>query len=125
MSAWMCSDRHLFELAAFYVEKCQQYEREKLSFQDAARILYDENVKSLQYRYDDSEDDFDMFNPPIAYKRTIDNHIVLFKQIMCYEYQACEDPGWENSRAKKMCDTMQYWVIASHPDYDVAPWGID
>ncbi|RLC14512.1 MAG: hypothetical protein DRI24_13320 [Deltaproteobacteria bacterium] len=121
MSAWLCSDKHIFELAKYYVEKCQQYTSRKLTFKAAAQMLYDENCESLAARYGD---DYTPIKIPVNYVSTIDNIFVLAKQVDCYSYQACEHDGWDASRAKEICETISSYLLSNHPDYDAAPWGI-
>ena len=122
MSAWLCSDKHIFELAKYYVVHCQDYSNDKMSFKDAAEELYKENVRSLNYRYGD--DDFEDLNPPVDYVPTIRNIFALAKQVNCYEYQACEHPAWEDSKARAMCVDIKEALLRKHPDYEEAPWGI-
>lgn len=123
MSAWLCSDKHIFELAQYFVDKCQTYSSSKLTFEQAAEELYKENVRSLNYRYDD--DDFADLNPPHAYMRTVFDPAVLAKQVNCYEYQACEHPAWEESKAHEMCQDIKEHLLRNLPGYEDAPWGID
>jgi hypothetical protein len=127
MSAWLCSDKHIFELAKYYVDKCQTYSSSKLSFKEAAKLLHEENVKSLQYRYDDADEFFgtEAIRPPMDYAPTIRNIFALAKQVDCYTYQACEHPEWENSKAFAMCESIKDALLRNHPDYEDAPWGID
>ena len=122
MSAWLCSEKHIFELAKYFVDNCQQYSSDKINFKAAAQFLYDENCESLGARYGD---DYNPINIPISYKPTIDNIFVLAKQVDCYSYQSCEHDGWETSRAYKMCEAIKYNLLHNHPDYDSAPWGVD
>lgn len=122
MSAWLCSDKHIFELAKYYVDHCQQYSRDKMSFREAAQELYKENCNSLAARYGD---EYPPIKVPANYIPTIRNVFALAKQVDCYTYQACEHEEWEKSRAFKMCESIKYYLFSNHPDYDAAPWGID
>ena len=122
MSAWLCSEKHIFELAKYYVDKCQQYSSDRITFAAAAQYLYDENCESLGARYGD---DYNPIFIPITYKPTIDNIFVLAKQVDCYAYQSCEHDGWEKSQAHEMCESIKYHLLNNHPDYDAAPWGIE
>ena len=122
MSAWLCSDKHIFELAKFYVDKCQQYSSSRVTFQEAAQVLYDANCESLGARYGD---DYEPIEIPLSYRPTIDNVFSMAKQVDCYSYQACEFEGWEASRANEMCNSIKYNLLSSHPDYDAAPWGVN
>lgn len=123
MSAWLCSDKHIFELAKYYVEHCQQYSSNRMSFFEAAEELYKENCNSLNARYGD--EDFKGITIPVNYVPTIRNIFALAKQVNCYEYQSCEHEGWESSKAYKMCQAIKEGLLRNHPDYEAAPWGID
>ena len=122
MSAFLCSEKHIFELAKYYVEKCQSYSSDKITFATAAQMLYDENCESLGARYGD---DYNPIFIPINYAATIFNVFAMAKQVDCYSYQSCEHDGWENSKAYKMCESIKYHLLSNHPDYDTAPWGIE
>ena len=122
MSAWLCSDKHIFELAKYYAEKCQSYSSNKISFKEAAQILYDENCKSLEACYGETQDPIFI---PINYAPTVRNIFALAKLVDCYSYQACEDDGWEASKANEICQSIKHHLLSNHPDYEKAPWGID
>lgn len=59
----------------------------------------------------------------VAVSRRIDP-VTLLKQLACYEYQSCEHPQWEASKAHALCQRIRGAAIASLPGYDVAPWGL-
>lgn len=122
MSAWLCSEKHIFELAKYFTEKCQQYEPRKLTFASVAQYLYDENCESLATRYGD---EYTPIFIPINYVPTVDNIFALAKLVDCYSYQSCEHDGWEASQAFKICKEIKYHLLSNHPDYEAAPWGID
>ena len=48
----------------------------------------------------------------------------VLKAISCYEYQACEAPGWDTSTARAFCDGLRSAVIPALPGYTDAPWEI-
>ena len=121
MSAWLCSDKHIFELAKYYVENCQFYSNDKMSFKEAAEELYNENCNSLLARYGD---EYPPIKAPINYVPTIDNIFVMAKQVNCYEYQSCEHDGWESSKAHKMCRAIKEALLSKNDDYEEAPWGV-
>ena len=122
MSAWLCSDKHIFELAKYYVENCQFYSYEKMSFREAAKELYNENCNSLLARYGD---EYPPIKVPANYVPTIDNIFVMAKQVNCYEYQSCEHDGWEDSKAHAMCRAIKESLLTKNDEYENAPWGID
>lgn len=122
MSAWLCSDEHIFEMAHYYIEHCQKWSGGVMSFKDAAELLYNENLESLAARYGDEY-------PPIVvpqdYEPVVENIFHMAKMVGCYEYQSCEHDAWKESTAKEMCETILYYLMSNHPDYDAAPWGFE
>ena len=50
--------------------------------------------------------------------------IDVLKAISCYEYQACEAPGWDTSAAKVFAEGLRRAVIPALPGYTDAPWEI-
>jgi hypothetical protein len=126
MSAWLCSQTHINELAAYYVDKCQRYVNVRKSFKEVAELLFNENVRSLSARYSDYEEMvWYKFAAPIAYKRTIHNPFIMAKQVSCYCYQSCETDDFYETEAYKICEAIKDTLLSSHPDYENAPWGID
>lgn len=122
MSAWLCSNNHIFELAKYYTEHCQKWSNDKLSFKDAAQIMYRENCNSLGARYGD---DYSPINIPVNHVPKVHNIFALAKLVDCYAYQSCEHDAWEKSKAYAMCESIKSHLLCNHPDYDKAEWGID
>jgi len=97
------------------------------------RMLLDECVKSVCYRYNDSE----MTNLPgrtnaewlipFQYRAAgvRPNALEAMKITQCYVYQSCEHPEWKRSQAKVFCDTLIRCLINMLPGYDDAPWDWD
>ena len=48
----------------------------------------------------------------------------VFKQIDCYEYQACEHTDWRNSVARAFCDALRVRYASRVTEYKEAPWGL-
>lgn len=46
------------------------------------------------------------------------------KLIDCFEYQACEYDGWEDSEAHRFCECLRGSLIGALPGYNDAPWGL-
>lgn len=86
---------------------------------DLGQLLHNENVASVNYRYDESTTpdsyEFDATVKPMT-------GIEALKAISCYEYQSCEHPGWADSRAKELCERLTSAIIGCLPGYDTAPW---
>jgi hypothetical protein len=87
------------------------------------RMLFLENVRSVNYRYEDNyryqEEDAREYAPPP--KPTLrPTRVEAFKIIACYEYQACETPDWEQSQAHAFCRALEKRLIHSLPGYEDA-----
>ena len=50
--------------------------------------------------------------------------VAALKALSCYEYQSCEDPGWQGSEARAFCDSLRRCLIAALPGYEAAPWDL-
>jgi hypothetical protein len=84
----------------------------------------DENVRSVQYRYD--RDAFEDLPGPVDKTgirdyRQIDldfalDPIVLLKQLDCYAYQSCGCPDWEETDAYAFCQVVPALAEAQLPD---------
>jgi hypothetical protein len=97
-------------------------------------MLIRENLASIQYRYPDTRRGGAVPGPIEPYWE----HDYVFqrvhpapaeveglKLIDCYEYQACEHPGWPASEAKSFCDALRVRLIGCLDGYDEArgwPW---
>lgn len=59
-----------------------------------------------------------------TFTRRIAHRAAVAKIARFYDYQACEHPGYETSRAKAMVDLLIERYPESLPLYDKMPWGI-
>ncbi len=99
----------------------------------AARIgqmLWDENVKSVCYRYDEPADSTDLPGP-VGETYTYEVHpltsstvdpLAVFQVLSCYEYQTCEHPGWNDSEAYTIVQAIKDKMIRRISD-DAPGWG--
>lgn len=95
------------------------------------RMLWRENVRSVQYRYEDtietgilpgpadfSELDTMTYTAPGGIGPALDPVKVLVA-LRSYEYQSCEHPGWETSEAHAFCGALRFVlieaIVAAHP----------
>jgi len=85
------------------------------------QLLLDENVRSVNYRYDEGETYIYKHDKPV---HTNWSPVEVLSAIACYEYQACETPEWQYSEARTFCDALRSALVAKLPGYDKAPWGI-
>lgn len=94
-------------------------------------MLWTENAASVAYRYKEAPRE-------VFYRwerHALNDPWTLIKQLDCYDYQSCEHPAWENSKARKLTDALRMRTLpelgAANATYqqserwDAAPWGID
>jgi len=122
MSAFLCTDDHIFEMANYYIKNCEHYNNDS-TFKEIAELLYNENVASLQARYHDEEHDLIAVNE--QYDPIVTNVFHMAKLVNCYMYQSCEHEEWHESEARVICETIKSLLLTKHPDYDQAPWGFE
>lgn len=145
MSAFMVSKRHIDLLVStafsgprdatgghWYkpnYQGSQCWDFDTLPF--VGQMLIDANIKSLNARYPDTVTNPEAMPGPIAqywndgqYKApSLRDRLTIveaFKAIACYEYQACEDEGWEQSYAHQFLDSFRHSLINVLPGYDDA-----
>lgn len=85
------------------------------------QILLDENVSSVNHRYDEDE--------PCVYDHGTPAHtqwtaVEILSAISCYEYQASEHPEWDTSEAKTIIEALRNRLISTLPGYTDGPWEI-
>lgn len=139
MSAWICTPEHIAALVgSFLVYKDRYTEVEDpVAF---ARVLYAENMRSVNGRYGhEGSNNAEALSEFAAYwaahpvsalkiRRWRASPLTqgqFFKALNCYEYQSCECPDWRETEAFKLCEQMRDQVGRSLPDYDSCPWGIN
>jgi hypothetical protein len=80
--------------------------------EDLARLLYDENVASVRYRYADADESgmvptevaFTMSDIRRARRLTAADALCA---LASFEYQACEHPEWSDGEAARFCDAFR------------------
>jgi hypothetical protein len=129
MSAFVVSDKHISALVSYCVLKRVSYYwnkgREVINADNANEIaqkLYQENVKSVNYRYKEGSN-----ASPMAYRffLTVPNAIGMIKLAQCLDYQSCETPEWADSEAKAILQAIIEDCIPALPGYNEAKWAID
>jgi len=112
---WTQNIRGLAEIAEY---------RRELTEDTAGQVgamLLAENQRSVNHRYDEDE-----LEEPYLFARVRGvSSVWALKAIDCYEYQACEHAGWDDSEARRFCVALRDWVIDLLPGYMEAPWGLD
>jgi hypothetical protein len=89
--------------------------------QEVAQLLLDENIKSVNYRYSETETGF------IEYDRgaPILLAIQAIKAAQCLRYQSCEHPTYEGSIAERLIEAIISDAIPRLEGYNEAQWAID
>jgi hypothetical protein len=149
MSAFMCENDHISHLAFAAVRRDRHGSIalggkavaglggslmpgeywDHLSDADRARyvfrVLAAANVESLQARYGERSEDMlgDVVFVPSVGAKPPPAAVQVIKSVHCYEYQACEFDGYENSLARQICKDIVAASIRRLPGYDDAPWG--
>ena len=100
---------------------------------ELGQMLWDENRRSIEHRYPDTVEDFDNAPGPIDETYIYSQFQVapfpdydpvqVIKACHCYEYQACEHPGWAGSEAKAVTDALLAAAVRALPGYEDAEWG--
>lgn len=97
---------------------------------EVANMLWEENLKSVAYRYQDDQlpgpegEDF-----IVTPQDVLDHHwpqfdpVQVLKACNHYEYQSCEHPEWQDSEAKAFIEALRRRAIHALPGYDDAEWG--
>lgn len=101
--------------------------RRELTAATAGRVgamLAAENVRSVNHRYDEAEDE-----GPYVHKRgAVIDAVQAIKAIDCYEYQSCEHPDWKESEAYAFCAALRHRMVKRIPGfaeaYEAAKWEI-
>jgi hypothetical protein len=88
--------------------------------QEVAQLLLDENIKSVNYRYSETETGF------IEYDRgaPILSAIQAIKAAQCLRYQSCEHPTYEGSIAQLLVEAIISDAIPRLEGYNEAQWAI-
>lgn len=94
---------------------------------EIGRMLWLENLKSIEFRYPDTIENHD-YPGPIAFEGTetiadyryavsrITSPLEILHRIDSYEYQTCEHDGWPASEAASFCESLRRKQI--HRLYD-------
>jgi hypothetical protein len=124
MSAYVVEKNHIGYLvdAAYFLGVHYHYQGEwrrviNLERYALGQILWDENVKSVQYRYDETDrnnlpcacadaPDF-IFDLPANTWPEEDYYLQVIQSCRCYDYQACEHSCYRESEAKAIIDAIQ------------------
>ena len=141
MSAYVVSDNHINELirfidTRFYLNKSYLQRvipeiafirDDKLFFERVGQELLNENYRSVNYRYKNSEDEEKCHK--FSYKEKLGEKklkpVEILKLVACLDYQSCETDNWETTRAYKILESIKSFAINQLDGYNEASWGIN
>lgn len=86
----------------------------------AASLLLDQNVKSVNYRYEENEKATIIYNPAAPVLTAIQ----AIKAAQCLRYQSNETPDFEDSFACKLLNNIIADAIPRLDGYEQAAWAI-
>lgn len=122
MSAWIVNKAHIDVL----VHAMGKRELLEVSPDEAGRILWEENHRSVNYRYREGTPTpgYRYAAPPVEW-----NKHQLTKIAGCYEYQTCESDDWEQTVAYGMMVELgealdREGALRESDEAATAPWGI-
>jgi hypothetical protein len=122
MSSYIVSDKHINTLISWAGGHGVWFESKYVSERPAelAQLLYAANVKSVNERYDDENDDAFTFQHikvdlPALHICSLANGL---------EYQCVDASNYEGSRADQLIRAIKDKAVRDIPGYDDAPWSI-
>lgn len=152
MSAWIVSKEHINVMIAAGLqygrsgwhgnlswrsgdEGDNEYrELTRESADEVGRMLWRENVRSIEYLYPDTAENGD-YPGPISFEREQADEYVYtpprigdlspgetFNLVACFDYQSCETDDWTETEAYRFCKALEDAVAASMYE---GPWGWD
>lgn len=140
MSAFLCSDEHIKQLASWLVaQNSKRSDLDRLAYRyrfggkyvtpqalasHLSTILLRENERSLSVRYgeDTTERSLVVTLGEVERMRRQDLAAIA-KSAHCYRYQACESEDWETTKANKIIQEIEAEIVRSLPGYSDANWG--
>ena len=103
MSAFICSKLHIQTIAQHYVQIMKTGDALEI-----ANILHRENIKSVNYRYDEK-------TRYRAWKNLNDvqpvSLVQLYKLVQCLDYQSCEHNEWKASKAYSLLVELEATIV--------------
>lgn len=96
-----------------------------LGLQEIGQILLDENVRSVNFRYNETTPREPYTFNPVDLNMVKEWRVVALKSARCWQYQACETDDFKSTTAYSIAEAFMglLGVTDKHPAYDAAPWG--
>ena len=143
MSAYLCTQDHISACAdilrSYQVKGYPQWQDLPQSAEAIFTLLVEANIRSLRSRYSDySQDEVSAggmnYKPQTVEDPTSDRigmstYVlpIYFKALQCFNYQACETPGYEDTQVgRAIADAQSFLasaIIQHLKTYEDAEWG--
>ena len=88
---------------------------------ELVNILHAENIKSVNYRYGETDEPAKIVYDAFATRLSA---VECIKACHCLDYQSCEHDGWDASFAKAAVDAILEAATRELPGYDAAAWEV-
>ena len=129
MSAFVLDSAHISAIATYY-DLMVKGSFQQWTAGQIGRELLSENVKSVGYRYQDTETEQNVatelanycYQADLRLMQQPDLSATILKLCDCYVYQSCEHPEWTDCNANKIIQMVRSEAIGRLPGYDAAPW---
>lgn len=110
------------ELRDMHWSECHEHRRDfnDLGADQVGAMLWAENRRSVDYRYEESELEPLYLSRHVAGFRP--TPVEVLKACDCYEYQSCEHPEWPRSEACSFVEALRGKAIHGLAGYGDAPW---
>jgi hypothetical protein len=123
MSAYIVSDYHIDVLVNFLFGNKDTIERlwmGEITRDTVGAVLVEQNYKSYNIRYPESLAIIPEYHfTPVNQQHSL---VQILKACDCYDYQACEDPEYDDSLATDVIFKIRKKAIKLLPGYDDAEW---
>jgi len=123
MSAFIVPHAHIDALVSWAVHHRVPLFPAGITPAVVAAFLFEENCRSVDYRYGEvNPRDYRYENRPGARELS---PVQILKACNCLEYQSCEHPDWEDSRARACLASIRAQAVRMLPGYEDADWTLD
>ncbi len=88
---------------------------------DLGQILLSENVRSVNTRYNETDETPTYAYRPVPFDAL--SAVTVLKSVQCVDYQSCETDDWQTTIAHRVLKAIEAGAIAHLPGYRDAAWG--
>jgi hypothetical protein len=134
MSAFIVNHKHIDALVSAMLDAHMSYWDghnrvyvTRANAEEIGRILLEENVRSVLYRYggrigDDEKQAAASYC--FVYALRSRSPVQIIKAVHCLDYQSCETTDWETTLAWRICQALLSNTTSRLPGYEAAAWEI-